>query len=31
VSKLRYEGGKKLPAPQVCVEVGLSLGAILGE
>jgi methionyl-tRNA formyltransferase len=31
VSKLRYEGGKKLPAPQVCAEVGLSLGAILGE
>jgi methionyl-tRNA formyltransferase len=31
VFKLRYDGGKKLPAPQVCAEVGLSLGAILGE
>jgi methionyl-tRNA formyltransferase len=31
VSKLRYDGGKKLPAPQLCAEVGLSLGAILGE
>jgi methionyl-tRNA formyltransferase len=30
VSKMRYEGGKKLPAPQVCAEVGLSLGALLG-
>ena len=29
--KLRYDGGKKLPAPQVCAEVGLSLGAVLGE
>jgi len=29
--KLRYDGGKKLPAPQVCAEVGLSLGAILGD
>jgi methionyl-tRNA formyltransferase len=31
ISKLRYDGGKKLPAPQVCAEVGLSLGAILGD
>lgn len=31
VFKLRYDGGKKLPAPQLCAEVGLSLGAILGE
>ncbi|HWX27293.1 MAG TPA: methionyl-tRNA formyltransferase [Steroidobacteraceae bacterium] len=31
VSKLRYDGGKKLPAPQLCAEVGLSVGAILGE
>jgi methionyl-tRNA formyltransferase len=30
ILKLRYDGGKKLPAPQVCAEVGLSLGAILG-
>ena len=30
IFKLRYDGGKKLPAPQVCAEVGLSLGAILG-
>jgi len=30
VFKLRYDGGKKLPAPQVCAEVGLSLGAVLG-
>jgi methionyl-tRNA formyltransferase len=31
VSKLRFDGGKKMPAPQVCAEVGLSLGARLGE
>jgi methionyl-tRNA formyltransferase len=30
VFKLRYDGGKKLPAPQFCAESGLSLGAILG-
>jgi len=30
IFKLRYDGGKKLPAPQVCAEAGLSLGAILG-
>src|SRR6202000_3439743 len=29
VFKLRYEGGKKLPAPQFCAEAGLSLGTIL--
>ncbi|HEY4444936.1 MAG TPA: methionyl-tRNA formyltransferase [Steroidobacteraceae bacterium] len=31
IFKLRYDGGKKLPAPQVCAEAGLSLGAILGD
>src|ERR1700723_1786712 len=31
VSKLRFEGGKKLPAPQACAEAGLSAGAVLGE
>jgi methionyl-tRNA formyltransferase len=31
VTKLRYDGGKKLPAPQVCADAGLSLGAVLGE
>jgi hypothetical protein len=31
VSKLRYDGGKKLPAAQLCAEVGLSLGAKLGD
>jgi methionyl-tRNA formyltransferase len=31
VSKLRFEGGKKLPAPQACAEAGLSVGAVLGE
>jgi methionyl-tRNA formyltransferase len=31
ITKLRYDGGKKLPAPQVCAEAGLSLGAILGR
>jgi len=30
VSKLRFDGGKKLPAPQLCVEAGLRLGTILG-
>jgi methionyl-tRNA formyltransferase len=30
VFKLRYGGGKKLPAPQVCTEAGLGVGAILG-
>jgi methionyl-tRNA formyltransferase len=29
--KLRYDGGKKLPAPQACAEAGLSLGTILGD
>jgi methionyl-tRNA formyltransferase len=28
--KVRYEGGKKLPAAQFCAEAGLSLGTILG-
>jgi methionyl-tRNA formyltransferase len=31
VSKLRYDGGKKLAAPQLCAEVGMSVGAKLGE
>jgi hypothetical protein len=30
VFKLRYDGGKKLPAPQVCAESGLSVGSVLG-
>jgi len=28
--KLRYDGGKKLPAPQFCADAGLKLGTILG-
>jgi methionyl-tRNA formyltransferase len=31
VSKLRYDGGKKLPAAQVCAEAGLAVGAVLGD
>jgi methionyl-tRNA formyltransferase len=31
VSKMRFDGGKKLPAPQVCAEAGISVGALLGE
>jgi methionyl-tRNA formyltransferase len=31
VTKLRFEGGKKLSAPQACAEAGLSVGAVLGE
>jgi len=31
VMKLRYEGGKKLPAPQVCADAGITIGAVLGE
>jgi methionyl-tRNA formyltransferase len=30
VFKLRYDGGKKLPAAQFCAESGLCLGSILG-
>jgi methionyl-tRNA formyltransferase len=30
VFKLRYDGGKKLPAPQFCTEAGLCLGTLLG-
>lgn len=30
VSKLRWAGGKKLPAPQACAEAGISAGAVLG-
>ena len=29
VFKVRYDGGKKLPAPQFCAEAGLALGTIL--
>jgi methionyl-tRNA formyltransferase len=31
VFKLRYEGGKKLPAAQTCADAGITLGSILGE
>jgi methionyl-tRNA formyltransferase len=31
VFKLRYDGGKKLPAAQVCAAAGLSVGAVLGD
>jgi methionyl-tRNA formyltransferase len=31
VSKLRYDGGKKLAAAQVCAEAGLTAGAVLGD
>jgi methionyl-tRNA formyltransferase len=30
VFKLRYEEAKKLPAPQLCAEFGLTIGTILG-
>jgi len=30
IFKLRYDGGKKLPAPLFCAESGLCLGTILG-
>jgi methionyl-tRNA formyltransferase len=30
VFKLRYDGGKKLAAPQFCADAGLSVGTILG-
>jgi methionyl-tRNA formyltransferase len=30
VSKLRYEGGQKMAAPQFCAEAGLKLGTVLG-
>ena len=30
VFKLRYEDGKKSPAPQICMETGLAVGAVLG-
>ena len=30
VFKVRYDGGKKLPAAQFCADAGLSLGTILG-
>jgi methionyl-tRNA formyltransferase len=30
VFKLKYGEGKKLPAPQLCVEAGLAAGAVLG-
>jgi methionyl-tRNA formyltransferase len=31
IFKLRYDGGKKLAAPQVCSEAGLAVGSILGN
>jgi methionyl-tRNA formyltransferase len=31
VFKLKYDGGKKLPAAQFCAEAGLNLGTILGD
>jgi methionyl-tRNA formyltransferase len=30
VFKLRFDGGKKLPAPQVCAESGITVGSVLG-
>ena len=30
VFKLKFDGGKKIPAPQFCAEAGLSVGTILG-
>ena len=30
VFKLRFDGGKKLPAPQLCAEIGLQPGTVLG-
>jgi methionyl-tRNA formyltransferase len=31
VFRVRYEGGKKISAPQFCAEAGLGLGTLLGE
>jgi methionyl-tRNA formyltransferase len=31
VLRVRYEGGKKIPAPQFCSEAGVSVGTVLGE
>jgi methionyl-tRNA formyltransferase len=31
LTKLRYDGGKKLPAAQVCAAAGLAVGAVLGD
>jgi methionyl-tRNA formyltransferase len=31
VCKLRYDGGKKLPAPQACSQAGIAVGTTLGE
>ncbi len=31
VFKLRYDGGKKLPAAQACANAGIAPGAVLGE
>jgi hypothetical protein len=27
---LKYDDGKKIPAPQFCAEAGVTLGAVLG-
>jgi methionyl-tRNA formyltransferase len=31
VFKLRYDGGKKLSAPRICAEAGITVGACLGD
>lgn len=31
VFKLKFDGGKKLPAPQLCADIGLTPGTVLGE
>jgi methionyl-tRNA formyltransferase len=31
VLRVKYAGGKKMPAPQFCAEAGLSVGAVLGD
>ena len=31
VSKLRYDTGKKMPAPPLCAEIGLEPGSVLGD
>jgi len=30
VSRVRYDSGKKIPAPQFCAEQGVNVGAQLG-
>jgi methionyl-tRNA formyltransferase len=31
ISKLRFDGGKKLSAPQFCAQAGIGIGVILGD